>query len=233
MTVSERTRVLIVDDDASMRRTLSLILDRKGYEVVAAEDGTHAIEEAKQHRFDLILIDIRMPGKGGLDTLRELKQVDPQARMVMMTGYAVAGLVGEALKIGVDGVLYKPFDVEVVVDMLMSQDVLRLYEGYLRTVWDRMLPVLGPTATRVVFGEALRKSAREEGSLLGDVEVTERGISLGRLRDRLSPEQATVLRKQLQDLLAVIFDVLGAVAGNILVAPLTRELSDELKGKGG
>ena len=148
----------------------------------------------------------------------------------MMTGYAVSGLVGEAMQIGVDGVLYKPFDVDVVVETLMSQDVIRLYEGYLKTIWDRMMPVLGPVATRTVFGETLKAAGGKEDSLLRAIEVTDEGVSLERLRHEVEPGQAEGLRRQLQQVLTVIFDVLGAVAGNILVAPLLREFSDELKG---
>ena len=229
--MTDGTRVLIVDDDTSLCRTLSLILNRKGYHVVTVEDGTRAVEEARLGDFDLILIDVLMPGKSGLDTLRELKEVAPTTRMVMMTGYAVSGLVGEAMQIGVDGVLYKPFDVNVVVETLMSQDVIRLYEGYLKTIWDRMMPVLGPTATQTVFSETIGAASDREASLLGVIEVTEEGISLEHLRREVEPGQAAELRRQLQGVLTVIFDVLGAVAGNILVAPLMREFSDELKGE--
>jgi CheY-like chemotaxis protein len=229
--LTDKARVLIVDDDQGLCRSLSLILNRKGYSVTTVDDGARAIEEARKGSYDLILIDVLMPGKSGLETLRELKEVAPDARMIVMTGYAVAGLVGEAMQIGVDGVLYKPFDVEVVVDTLMSQDVIRLYEGYLKTIWDRMLPVLGPRATKTVFGETLKAAAGDQASLLGGIEVTDEGVSLDRLRREGEPGHAAELRRQLQAVLTVIFDVLGAVAGNVLVAPLLREFSDELKGE--
>jgi CheY-like chemotaxis protein len=228
--VTNKARVLIVDDDKDLSSSLSLILNRKGYEVTTVDDGEHAVEEARKLEFDLILIDVLMPGKSGLDTLRELREVAPQARTVVMTGYAVSGLVGEAMQIGVDGVLYKPFDVDVVVDTLMSQDVIRLYEGYLKTIWDRMMQVLGPVATQTVFGETLKAAAGQEASLLGGIEVTEEGVSLERLRRGAEPGHSPELRRQLQSVLTVIFDVLGAVAGNVLVAPLLRQFSNDLKG---
>ncbi|MBU0492246.1 MAG: response regulator [Chloroflexi bacterium] len=92
----KKTRVLIVDDDPSLCRTLALILAHKGHEVVTVEEGLQAVAAAQQQPFDLILIDVLLPGQSGLDTLRALKVADPQARMVMMTGYAGAGLVAEA-----------------------------------------------------------------------------------------------------------------------------------------
>lgn len=232
--MGEKTRVLIVDDDADLGRALSLILTRKGYEVVVVENGTRAVEEAKQDPFGLILIDVMMPDKSGLDTLRELKEIDPQARIVMMTGYAVAGLVAEAVQVGVDGVLYKPFDVEVVVDTLMSEDVLRLYEGYLKTVWDRVVPIVGSVTAASVFSRTVQMSVQKEGSLLEGIEVTERGISLEGLRRQVYTEagQSAELRSQLRGLLAAIFELLGMLAGSILTDPLIKKLSDELKGEG-
>ena len=229
--MDEKTRVLIVDDDADLGQALSLILTRKGYEVVAVEDGTCAVEEAKREPFGLILIDVMMPDKSGLDTLRELKKVDSQARMVMMTGYAVAGLVAEAVRLGVDGVLYKPFDVEVVVDTLMSEDVLRLYEGYLKTVWERVVPIVGTGMAAAMFSREVHISMQKEGSLLEGIEVTERGVSLEGLRHQVytEPGQSAELRSQLRDLLAAVFDLLGMLAGNILTDPLIQKLSDELK----
>ncbi|MBU0493232.1 MAG: response regulator [Chloroflexi bacterium] len=229
----KKTRVLIVDDDPSLCRTLALILARKGHEVVTVEGGMQAVAAARQQPFDLILIDVLMPGQSGLDTLRELQAADPQARMVMMTGYAVAGLVAEAVGLGVDGVLYKPFDVEVVLNTLMSPDVLRLYQGYLQTVWDRIVPVVGDRTAQAVFSRAVQICTKEGAPLLAGVVVTESGISLESLRGQVNLDQSDELRRQLQALLAQIFDILGLLAGNILTDPLIERLSDRLKRTGG
>jgi CheY-like chemotaxis protein len=231
--MTRKTRVLIVDDDVSLCRTLSLILTRKGHEVVTVEDGTSAIEAARQGPFDLIFIDVLMPGMGGVDTLRELKAVTPQTQMAMMTGYAVAGLVTEAVKAGVDGVLYKPFDVEIVLDMLMSEDVLRLYEGYLTTVWQRITPILGARTAQGVFSGPVARYVQEKAPLLAGVKVTEEGFSLEGLRRPAANEPASLadLRSQLRGLLAEVFDMLGLLAGNILTDPLIGHLSDRLKGE--
>jgi CheY-like chemotaxis protein len=231
--MTEKNRVLIVDDDTSLCRTCALILTRKGHEVVTVEDGARAIEAAGQGPFDLILIDVLMPGMNGVDTLRELKAVAPQARMVMMTGYAVAGLVTEAIKAGVDGVLYKPFNVEIVLDMLMTEDVLRLYQGYLTSVWQRITPILGARTAQGVFSATVARYIQEKAPLLDGVTVSEEGFSLEALRHPAANDAGSLadLRNQLRGLLAEVFDMLGLLAGNILTDPLIGHLSDRLKGK--
>jgi len=117
--LNEKASILIVDDDASMCETLSDILERKGYRVVVAQDGPKAIAEVKGQRFDLALIDIVMPGMNGVEALREIKKADSELTTMMMTGHsALEGSVSEALEAGVDGVLYKPLDIDAIVEMI-------------------------------------------------------------------------------------------------------------------
>ena len=108
----ERLAVLIVDDDAGMARTTGLILSHKGYTVAIARDGREAIEQIKQRPFDVVLLDIKMPIMDGVETHRKIKQVRPNAVVVMMTGYAVEDLVQQALDDGAHGILYKPLDID-------------------------------------------------------------------------------------------------------------------------
>jgi len=117
--LGEKAKILIVDDDAAMCETLSDILEEKGYHVVVARDGPKAIEEVKNQRFDLALIDIVMPGMNGVEALREIKRADPELTSMIMTGHsALEGSVSEALEAGVDGVLYKPLDIDAIVEMI-------------------------------------------------------------------------------------------------------------------
>lgn len=111
-------RILVVDDDPGMRVTLEGIIEDEGYEVVAASDGYQAIEKAKDSFFDLIFMDIKMPGINGVDTYREIKRASPHSVVVMMTGFSVEELVKEALQEGVYGVLYKPFAMEQIINIM-------------------------------------------------------------------------------------------------------------------
>jgi two-component system response regulator HydG len=115
-----KTNVLVVDDLKSIRLTLGGILEDEGYNVVLAEDGYKAIEAAKRTPFDLVFMDIKMPGINGVQTFREIKKINPEAVVVMMTAYSVEDLIREALEEGAYAVVYKPFDIEKIVSIIES-----------------------------------------------------------------------------------------------------------------
>ena len=95
-----KTNILVVDDIRSMRVTLGGILEDKGHNVVMVENGYQAIEAVKKTLFDVIFIDIKMPGINGVQTFREIKKIDRKAVVIMMTAYAVEDLRKEALEEG-------------------------------------------------------------------------------------------------------------------------------------
>ena len=115
-----KTNILVVDDLKSMRLTLGGILEDEGYNVVLAEDGYQAIEAAKQTPFALAFMDIKMPGINGVQAFREIKKINPQAAVIMMTAYPVEDLVREAVEEGAYAVVYKPFDVENILSIIDS-----------------------------------------------------------------------------------------------------------------
>jgi len=115
-----KTNILVVDDLKSMRMTLGGILEDEGHNVVLAENGYQAIEAAKQVPFDLVFMDIKMPGINGVQAFRELKKVNPQAAVIMMTAYSVEDLIKEALEEGAYAVGYKPFDIEHIASIIES-----------------------------------------------------------------------------------------------------------------
>jgi len=116
--VRNKTNVLIVDDDIGMTETLSDILDESGYDVEVANDGFQAIERVKARAFDVILMDIKMPGINGVKTYKKIKKIRPEAAVMMMTAYSVEALVAEALKEGAYGVMYKPIDITKVTEFI-------------------------------------------------------------------------------------------------------------------
>jgi CheY-like chemotaxis protein len=109
---------MVVDDVAAMRITLEAIIEEEGYAVAVAEDGYQAIEMARAPPFDLVFMDIKMPGISGVEAFRQIKSVRPECRVVMMTGFSLENLVNEALAEGAHAVLHKPFDVEQVTIIL-------------------------------------------------------------------------------------------------------------------
>ncbi|MFH1925682.1 MAG: response regulator [Chloroflexota bacterium] len=113
-----QTSILVVDDLRSMRLTLGGILEDEGYSVTTVEDGYQAIEAVRNRHFDAIFIDIKMPGIDGVQTFREIKKIDPDATVVMMTAYSVEELVKEALEEGAYAIIYKPFDISMVIAII-------------------------------------------------------------------------------------------------------------------
>lgn len=119
---TERT-ILIVDDDAGMCETLADILEIKGYSVDTAQDGRMALQMLRQRDYDLILIDIMMPGMNGVETLQQIKTINPKVLTLIMTGHSqLEGFVSEALWSGVDGVLYKPFEIDDVLAVIERRE---------------------------------------------------------------------------------------------------------------
>jgi DNA-binding NarL/FixJ family response regulator len=106
------TRVLVVDDDPEVRRTLAAVIATDpGLELVAeAADGRAAVALAAQHRPDVVLLDIRMPGLDGLTALERLRPADGGPRVVMLTTFGEAGNVRRAIAAGADGFLLKAGD---------------------------------------------------------------------------------------------------------------------------
>ncbi|MFC2008030.1 response regulator [Chloroflexota bacterium] len=115
-----QTNILIVDDLRSIRVTLGGILEDDGHDVVTVEDGYQAIEAVRTNHFDVIFMDIKMPGINGVQTYREIKKIDPAAAVIMMTAYSVEDLVKEALEEGAYAVAYKPFDIDIIITLIQE-----------------------------------------------------------------------------------------------------------------
>ena len=110
--MEEKTNILIVDDDLSLSYTTTDILDELGYKVAIANNGYEAIEMVKNMDYDMILMDIKMPGINGVETLVKLKYIKPSVKVIMMTAYSVEDLIKEALKEGAYGIIYKPIKIK-------------------------------------------------------------------------------------------------------------------------
>ncbi len=109
--MSTKGTVLVVDDEPSIRRYLQTLLEVEGYSVLAAASGREALEIAQgEQRPDLVILDVLMPEIGGLETLRSLMQVDPSLRVVMLSCSGEVATVVEAIKLGAQDYLTKPFE---------------------------------------------------------------------------------------------------------------------------
>lgn len=110
-------RVLIVDDAAFMRMMLRDILTKNGYEVAGeAENGAQAIERYKEVKPDLVTMDITMPEMDGITAVREIKKLDPHARIVMVSAMGQQAMVIEAIQAGALDFVVKPFQPDRVIE---------------------------------------------------------------------------------------------------------------------
>ncbi|MFW6172918.1 MAG: response regulator [Elusimicrobiota bacterium] len=116
--MSSNNKILIVDDDKSIRLTMRGILRKEGYNVNVVENGYKALDELKNNSYDLALLDIKMPGINGVETFKEIKKISPETTVILMTAYAVEDLVQEALSEGAYTVLNKPLDMEKLINTI-------------------------------------------------------------------------------------------------------------------
>jgi DNA-binding NtrC family response regulator len=104
--------VLVVEDKSAMQQMLSATLAGEGYEVDVAPNGKDAIQKAKNKRYDLVLTDLKLPGADGLEVLSEVKEIDPEISVIVMTAYGTVETAVEAMKVGAFDFITKPFDTD-------------------------------------------------------------------------------------------------------------------------
>lgn len=107
-------KILIVDDERSLRDVLSIMLKRAGYDISVASDGDEAIAMIEKELFDLVITDLKMPKVGGLDVLKAVKDASPDSVVLLITAFASAESAVEAMKLGAYDYLTKPFQVDEV-----------------------------------------------------------------------------------------------------------------------
>jgi len=121
----KKFRILVVDDELIVRDSLKEILEEEGYTVEMADSGPAALEALTQHTYQLMLLDIKMPGMDGVEVLQKAKETHPDLAVVMMTAYATVETAVEAMKIGALEYLIKPFEPDTLVPM-----VIRIYDDF-------------------------------------------------------------------------------------------------------
>jgi len=108
--------VLVVDDELGMRETVAEILEGAGYEVTMASSGEDALSRMRQHEFDVVLMDIRMPGRDGISVLQEIGPPPPP--VVVMTAYAVEEQLRAAVEAQSFAVVHQPVPATYLIDLV-------------------------------------------------------------------------------------------------------------------
>src|SRR5512144_505954 len=108
--------ILIVDDEASIRKSLEGVLSDEGYECALASDGADALAQLQSIHPSLVILDIWMPGMDGIETLRRMKAARPETPVIMMSGHATITTAIKATKIGASDFIEKPLELDVVLN---------------------------------------------------------------------------------------------------------------------
>ncbi len=115
--MSDRNRILIVDDDETVRRSYLRSLESISNNIEAASDGEEALQTMEQKPFDVVLLDMRMPGQDGLSVLRTIKQKWPESEVVIITGYPTVASAKEAVRLGAFDYVAKPVGPQDVINV--------------------------------------------------------------------------------------------------------------------
>ncbi|MFH1537549.1 MAG: response regulator [bacterium] len=135
-------RVLIVDDEDRFRATTAAILEKRGFRVRAVAGGPEAIEEIEKNNFDVVILDVKMPGMDGNEALREIKRIRPEIEVIMLTGHGTPDSALAGLQDGVFDYLSKPCDLEMLASKI--RDAFAKKKGVSeeeRRVKDIMVPL--------------------------------------------------------------------------------------------
>lgn len=128
-------KILVVDDETFVRDLLEEFLSKQGYDVSLAESGEKAVDIAGQSDFDVGLVDLKMPGIDGLETLNRLKDIHPHMPIIVMTGYPTIETSIKALRLGAYDYVVKPFklnELKVAVEKALKERRLKVEIDLLR-----------------------------------------------------------------------------------------------------
>jgi DNA-binding NtrC family response regulator len=170
-----RSHVLVVDDEELYRRSLERILRRVGHEVSESNDATEALNAISEQPFDLVLVDLRMPGLNGIELMRQIRDINPDLPCIMVTGFGSPESSVDALRAGAFWYLEKPFDqsnLEVIrklVDQAIEHGRLRaenrILHGQLRSKY-RFDNIVGTSAALRRVLDLVAKVADSESTVL-------------------------------------------------------------------
>ena len=168
----ESARILVVDDEEDLRLGLAETLQGEGHQVETAGDGWRALEQAKARHFDLVLVDLKMPGPDGMIVLDQLKQLSPETLVVMITGHATVESAVAAMRLGAYDYLSKPFkldQVRLVVRRAVEQKRLADENRRLRQEvehYQRFEQIVGKSSCMQELFRAIEKAAPTNSTVL-------------------------------------------------------------------
>lgn len=154
--MAQATRVLVVDDDEVVGRSIDRTLTEQGYSVREAHNGKEALEEFAAREYDLVFADIRMPGIDGLEVASRMKAMHPGVPVVIITGYGSESNQRRARELGVSGFLEKPLTPEMIIGN--AKRVLRERSETMEAIRQSALGLITPTVAAAAAPAAAQES---------------------------------------------------------------------------
>lgn len=111
----EKMKLMLVDDEERFLSTTSKLLTKKGYDVLTASSGAEALEKIRTNPVHVVILDVKMPGMDGNETLREIKRQYPMVEVIMLTGHATVESAIDGLKSGASDYMMKPADMDEII----------------------------------------------------------------------------------------------------------------------
>ncbi len=171
-----QSSILVVDDNADLLNTFSLVLKRKGYDVDTAPDGLAAMDKFRSHHFDVVLMDIVMPGMSGVEVFHKIREIRPDAKVILMTAYYEEEEIRTALEQGVFSALHKPIKIarlmELIKEATLDLPILIVDDDpdFCQTM-ARVLEMKGYQVAAALSGEEAIRLAREKKFQIAFVDV--------------------------------------------------------------
>lgn len=110
--------ILVVDDNTNMRKTLQVIFEHEGYHVDTAPDGMTALDLVSKSHYHVVFLDIKMTPMDGIEVLKNIRQIDQELPVVMVTAYAMPSLIEQAMQYNAFRIFRKPLDIPEILDLI-------------------------------------------------------------------------------------------------------------------
>lgn len=208
-------RILLVDDNEAYIDSIKDILEDDGYLIKTANNGEAACDLIRQSEFDLVLMDIKMPGMNGVETFLKMKQHNPEVKVILFTAYALTDLIDQARLNGVISVLKKPLDF-ALLDRILEENLKAATGGYIliadddRSLCENLAELLTDSGYHVAVAEnghaAIKEAqAQQFDILLLDMKMPQiNGLETYRKIRQIQPDLITIIMtgyaEQMQDL---------------------------------
>lgn len=168
----DKFNILIIDDEEGIRDSCSQLLERRGHNVDTAENGEEGLELLNKSGFDIVILDLKMPGIGGIEVLNRIKEDNPEIIVIVITGYATVESAVKAMKLGAYDFLPKPFtpdELNVTIKRAEEKMKLQLKNLYLQEELNSSLDmdeIIGESKSIVKLKQMIRKVAPTDSTVL-------------------------------------------------------------------